>query len=316
MKTTNIPQSTTSGTGSGSGSPIRLVEATGIYQEPLIVCTCGEWGSGKSRLIGTARNLALMPMDAKSKGTITRTCEQLGYPMPLLPNQDMIRVSNPMLLSRLPNTCIVIGDAKHKGMTPGQLQDEMQDIADTIKIDSPSPICCRRHFFRWHVERVKYAVFLMAADPRVKTIGIDPFGQFVEDVSYANYGLTGVIDPKEFGFAPRQDMNTEIRQFLNAINHKNLILTHHIKQVWKDGKPTNKYKPESQFSGIGYYANIMVEQSCDESKPEGEGRYMLRVNDCQANASLIGLDLLSDEGITFTNLAECVFPDAPDGYFD
>ena len=78
----------------------------------------------------------------------------------------------------------------------------------------------------------------------------------------------------------------------------------------------NKYKPESQFSGIGYYANIMVEQSCDEIKPEGKGRYMLRVNDCQANASLIGLDLLSDEGITFTNLAECVFPDAPDGYFD
>ena len=298
---------------------IRLIIAEADYQAPLVICTSGAPGAGKSRLIGTSPGdyIGLIATESKSKQTVTRTATQFGKQV-VLPDKDLIRVGNPVLISNLPNTCIVIGDAKHKDVTPGKIQDEMQEIADRITLDSDHPTCCKRHYYRWHCNRVKYSAFLMFEDSRIKTIAIDPMGQFVDDVSYANYGLTGVIDPKEFGFAPRQDMNNEIRDFLNLLSGKHLVLTHHLKDVWKDGKPTNKKKPASQFSDIGHYATVMVEQTGPSGRDIGEDdpRYILSVKDCQANAELIGLDLLQDDDITFGNLAALVYPDAAEGAFD
>lgn len=293
-----------------SSSPIRLVEAGPSYQEPLIVCTYGTPGSGKSRLGGTAPgDIGLIPTERKSRQTVLRTAAEFGKRV-IVPEIDLIRTDNPMLLGMMPQSCIVIDDAAHKGWKPGDIQDEMQKKAKMIRLDGPQPSCCQRCYYRWHVQRVKSVAFRMADMPNVKTILIDTFGAFVDDVSYANYGVTGVIDPKEFGFAPREDMNKEIREFLNTISHKNLILTHHSTTVWKDGKPTNKTKPMSLFGKIGHYTSVMVEQDRDEDKEPGEGRYVLKVKDCQANASIIGLDLLMDDQITFANLAMQVYPDS------
>ena len=304
MKTTNIPQSMT-----GSGSPIRLVTATGGYQEPLIVCTYGTPGSGKSRLAGTAPGtIGLIPTERKSRQTVLKTAEEFGRKV-IMPEIDLIRTDNPMLLGQMPQSCIVIGDAQHKGWTAGQIQDEMQEMAQKIKIDGPAPTCCQRHKFRHHVNRVKSVAFRMAAMDEIKTIVIDTFGALVEDFSYANYGVTGVIDPKEFGFAPREDMNKEVREFLNNITVKNLVLTHHSADVWKEGKPTKLTKPMSMFSKIGHYVSVMLEQKRNDKVGLGEGRYVVEVKDCQANASLIGLELLYDENIRFDQLATAVYPD-------
>jgi hypothetical protein len=290
---------------------IKLVPAKPDFQEPLVVCLSGKGGSGKSRFTGTAPRLGLIATETKTKQSAIRAAMEMGFPTPLIPDQEMIRGANPMLLAALPKTCIVIGDAKHVGWTPGALQDAMQEIADKITVDSPYPECCQRHYYRWHVNRMKAVAYMMAAESTVETIGVDSFGAFVDDVSYANYGLTGVIDPKDFGFAPREDMNKEIREFLNAISHKHLVLTHHLKPVWLGGKPTSKFKPESQFSGMEYFQSVSLEM-----RREDDGTYIAKVMDCQANVSLIGQDVLAGESITFGNLFRMVYPDAVDQWFE
>lgn len=290
---------------------IELVYAPSSFQEPLIVGVFGGPGTGKSRLIASApSDVGLIATERKSKGTVINDAAKFGRRI-VMPEKDMLRVGNPMLIDRLENTCIVIGDTNHKGWTPGQIQDKMQDIADTIRIDSPHPVCCKRHYYRWHVNRVKSVAYRFALEmDNIRAIGIDTFGTFVNDVSYANYGLSGVIDPKEFGFAPREDMIKEIRDFLNVVTVKHLILTHHSKDVWKDNRPTNKTQLDGKFSKLGHDVSVMLEHIRNDDVEYGAGKYVVSVRDCQANAELIGQDLMMDEGITFAKLFRAVYPEA------
>lgn len=299
--------------------PIRLIDAPDVYQAPIVVSSYGTPGSGKSRLIGTAPgSIGLLPTESKSKQTVLAIAREFGRHV-ILPDIDLNRTANPMLLAAIPQSCIVVGDAAHKNWSGGQIQDAMQAISKTITLTSAPPDCCQRHYYRWHVNRVKAVSYQMLADDRIRTIAVDTFGTFVDDVSYANYGVTGVIDPKEFGFAPREDMNKEIREWLNNMSVKNLVLTHHSGDVWKDGKPLKgKTKPASAFGKIGHFTSIMVEQARDDDADldKGEPKYILRVKDCQANASIIGLDLLFDEGITFQNLALQVYPESDPDFWE
>ena len=306
-----------------SPATITLEYAEQTYHDPLVICISGPEGSGKSNLLGTANHLGLLATEYKSKHSVLKAAKDLGQRV-IQPNIDLVRVSNPQLLAELPKSCIVIGDDRHKNSKPGEIQDEMKEIADGIKLDSPFPTCCRRHYSRWHVNRVKHCAYMLLADDRVKVIGIDTFGQFVQDVLYAHYGLTGVIDPKEFGFAPREDMVTEVREFLNAMTRKHLILTHHQKDVWADGKPVKgKRKPDSAFSQIGHYMTLQIEQyrrgqvGWVAAVGDDAAQYQVVVKDCTANPSLIRPEpLYYDEDISFGNLAMAVYPDAKDGEFD
>lgn len=304
---------------------LSLQEASSDYQPPLVISTFGGPGVGKSSLIGTMPgDIGALMMENKSKFSIVRAAQSNGkkvvVPVDPATGREMsfIRVDNPMLLMMLPDNCLTFGTDKAKGMTAPQVQEEMQALSDQIRIDGPQPMCCKRHYYRWTVNRAKWALWQMASAPNVRGIAVDTFGQLVQDVSYANFGKWGVLDPKEFGFAPREDMNAEIRELLNSICHKHLILTHQSKAVWKDGKPVpGKSKPDSQFGSIGHYATLMIEQwRNDTLKADEYGRYGLTVMDCQANAALIGRgDLVWDDGITFQMLAALVYPDGdPDAY--
>src|ERR1035438_7752523 len=273
IKTTGVPVET------AIPKPIQLEYGEATYHDPMVVCASGTPGSGKSRFISTAPGVGLIPTEFKSKGTVLKDAAKLGRQV-LCPDQEMIRVGDPLALANMPNTCLVVGDKRFP--KPADLQDAMQEIAATIKIDGPPIFCCKRHYYRWHVNRVKSVAYSMLYDDRVKTIAFDTFGQFVDDVSFANYGLAGLIDPGEFGFAPRQDMNQEIRDLLNALNRKNLILTHHLADVWENGKPgIGRKKPKSQFSGIGHYATVMVQFARYDANNWGDGKYQLFVKDCQ-----------------------------------
>lgn len=301
---------------------VGLVEADlDSYQEPLVVGLFGAPGSGKSRLLGTAPGaIGLIPTESKARQTVLKIAKEFGKKV-ILPAIDgvetsLIRTANPMMLASLPQSCIVIGDALHKNMSPGAIQDEMQEIAASITVTSPHPTCCQRHYYRWHVNRVKHVAYCMLADSRIRTIGIDTFGTFVDDVSMANYGITGVIDPKEFGFAPREDMVKEIREFMNNMSQKNLVLTHHQKDVWKDGKPTNKQQVDGKFNKIGHYTSVMAQMVRNDKAGEDDPTYVMKIHDCQANAEIIGDDLLTDENITFQNLAMCVYPDSDDSNWE
>lgn len=304
---------------------LSLQEANGDFQPNIVLSTFGGPGSGKSSLIGTAPgDIGVVMMESKSKFSVIKAARALGkrviVPTDPATGREMsfVRVDNPMMLMMMADNCLTFGTDKAKGMTAPQVQEAMQELSDQIKIDGPQPTCCKRHYYRWGVNRAKWAMWQMAGASNIQTIAVDTFGQFVQDCNYANFGKYGVLDPKEFGFAPREDLNTEIRDLLNSINHKHLILTHQSKAVWKDGKPVpGKNKPDSQFGSIGHYATVMIEQwRNDAVKPEEPGRYGLTVMDCQANAAIIGRsDLLWDDAITFQMIAAQIYPEGdPDFY--
>ena len=294
-------------------TPIAIEDASydSSYHDPMVVVTSGPPGSGKSYLAATIKRLGLIPTEYKSKPTINRIRHKLGLPPARVPNQDLIRTADPLKLANLEKTCLVIGAKSASGVVlnkPAEIQEEMQRISDTIKLDGPAPECCKRHYYRWHVNRVTKAAFMLLEDDKVDVVAIDIFGQFVDDVSYANYGLTGVIDPTEFGFAPRQDMNDEIRRFLNTMNLKPMLLIHHEGTKYVGGKPTGLMKPKGLFGDLGYYTTVEVRQLRDDGRPIGDGRYRMLVKDCQANASIIGSEL-QDEEISWSELEWRIWPD-------
>ncbi len=231
----------------------------------------------------------------------------------VMPAEDLIRTANPIITSLLKAQCISKADGKYASWSLPDIQKKMQEISADIKLSAPQPECCLRHHYRWFADREKRVAYELAARDDIKTIGIDSWGSMVEDICYANYGQAmGTLDPNEFGFAPRQAMNQEIRAFLNAITHKNVILTHQLSSVWQNGKPTKMTKPTSSFSKIGHYTSISAKLTLNKEVDvaAGEPRYTLSCLDCQANASLIGLDLLFDAGINFQALAQLVYEDS------
>jgi len=307
MKTTTISNSAS---GKKAADPIRIVEMA-TYQEPLIVSAYGDPGAGKSRLIGTAPDpIGVLPMEHKSRQSIMKVANEFGKKV-YAPEIDLIRTDNPMLIASLPPNCVA--QKAPSNATPGWIAAETQKISKAIPLDGEPPICCQIHYYRHKINRAKSVAFRLAAMDEVRTIGIDTFGQMVEDMLFANYGRVDAIMPLD-----RKSFNQEVRDFINAISHKNLILTHHSSNIWKDQKPTNKTKPMSSFGKIGHFTSVMIEQTRDDDADveAGEPRYTLTVKDCQANAELIGLDVLMDENITFKNLAMLVYPDSDEEVWD
>lgn len=306
---TNRPASSADGSASSSTSDysVPIVEATGNYQEPLILMVYGDAGSGKSRICGTAPgDIGVIPMEHKSRQSIMRAANELGRKV-LVPEIDLVRSSRAMITATMPDSCIAWEEFKN--MRPEdavkRAEVEMQRKAKAIPLDGECPTCCQRCFYRFHANRTKSVAFRMAEMSNIRTIVIDTFGQFIDDMLFANYGRNERIMPLD-----RKCFNREVCDFINAISHKNLVLTHHSTQIWADNKPTKRTKPVSSFSKISHYTSVAAHMKRDEDKGEGEGRYTLAVDDCQANASIIGLDLLTDEGITFANLAQFVYPES------
>jgi hypothetical protein len=304
----------------GADYAIPLVEVTeGEYQEPLALMLYGDPGSGKSRLIATAPDpIGVLPMERKSRQTILHTAQELGKRI-IMPSIDLIRPARAVLASNMVDQC-VSPESLHEYKLEDRVkaaEAAMQKKAGEIPLDGAAPECCLRCYHRWHANRSKSVAFRMAAREDIRTIAIDTFGQLTDDILFANYGRNEKIMPLD-----RKQFNREMCDFLNEISHKNLILTHHAATVWKDNKPTNKSKPMSSWAKIGHYATMMAHMSRSEVKrvdengnPFVEITYLLSVNDCQSNTSLIGLDLLQNEAITFANLAQWVYPESdPDNW--
>lgn len=300
----------TTPTGSGSEYAIPLVEVdTGMYQEPIALVLSGEPGAGKSRLIGTAPGkIGVLPMERKSRQSILTAAAEFGKRV-VMPEIDLIRTSRAAMVSVMPEACVSPDD--YKAMRPEdavkRAEGEMQRKAERMPLDGETPTCCQRCYYRFHANRSKSVALRMAKMDDISTIGIDTFGQLVDDILFANYGRNERIMPLD-----RKCFNREVCDFLNEISCKNLILTHHLSTIWKDNKPTKATKPASSFSRIGHYATVAAKMMRNDERKADEPLYTLTIEDCQANASLIGVELLADEGITFPNLARFIYPDAPD----
>jgi len=326
MKSTNVKTSApaTKPVGKVAGSMIELVEIEpGQYQEPLIIALFGNQASGKSRLIGTAPGpIGLVPLERKSRQSVLDAAQEFGRKV-ISPSIDLIRTERAMLLDTIPFACVTEDSPEFKAYGAEdkvkKAEYAMQAKAKEMRLDSEMPMCCQRCYYRWHANREKAVALQMAERPDIQTIAIDTFGQFIDDMYFANYGRNDRIAPLD-----RKSFNREVVDFINAINHKNLILTHHSAEVYKDNKPTGKTKPKSTFSKLGHYVSVEIEMLRDYDAikfnqkkletQEARTVYTMVMKDCQANPSIIGLEL-TDDMISFETLALQVYPDAPDGFF-
>jgi hypothetical protein len=253
--------------------------------DSMALAVFGEQGSGKTRFgITFPGPIGVIPLDRKSRKTIEKIARELDKTV-LLPKDDFIRVENPMKLSMLKADCektiIVSLDAKEPPKVSGNY-------------------CCAKHYYRWHVNRIKSAAFRLYAHPDIETIMIDTGTQLWEDILFAHYGRSERIMPRDRGPA-----NQEMIDLLNCLSGKNLVITHKAKEIWKSDKPTGRYELAG-FAHMGYHVNVVAEMVCDENKrPEDEGRFSMNVHLCQDNPDIQGPKgkrLLTDDTITYDYL--------------
>lgn len=271
---------------------MKTIQIKGYVSNPpaddaIALAIFGEQGSGKTRFACTApAPIGFIPLERKSRRTAQKMAEELDVQI-LMPEQDFIRTGNPMKLAVLPVEC-----------------NKKKDV--DFRKPAKEYECCSKHYYRWHVDRIKGAAFELYDHPDIHTIVIDSGTQLWEDMLFAEFGRSQRIMPRDRG-----SVNQEMTDLLNALSGKHLIITHHSTQIWKNDKPTDRYDAKG-FAHIGYHVNGTVEFVNDPSKGEDdEGRFYINVPLCQANPDIQGpggKKLLMDWDISFGNLAELMYP--------
>ena len=163
-------------------------------------------------------------------------------------------------------------------------------------------------YYGEHVKRVMEAAYKLNQHPDIRAVGLDGGAQLWEDILFKHYGRNQRIMPRDRGAA-----NQEMRDLLNSLQEKNLVITHKSREVWRNEKPTGDLDVAG-FNDIGYYTNVLVEHSYQPAVSKAKNwHFSLSVRMCQANASLQGTDgqdLLTDGDIGFQALACQVYPDS------
>ena len=254
--------------------------------DKVAIALFGKEGSGKTRFCCTAPDpIGFIPLDRKTRRTVNSINKELGKQI-YMPDDDFVRVSNPMKLATLKDSC-----------------------GSSMPTKSPGGhLCCAKHYYRQHVNAVKQAAFTLYEHPSIRTIIIDTGTQLWEDMLFAEFGRSQRIMPRDRGA-----VNQEMIDLLNCLSGKNLIITHKAKEVWKNDHPTGKFEVAG-FPHIGYHVNAMVEMAVDaKKKAEDQGRFNLNVHLCQSNPDIQGPNgtgLLQDDAISFPMLALAMFPDS------
>jgi hypothetical protein len=243
----------------------QFIEPTGTLGDKLCIGSFGPAGSGKTRFILTMPGkVGVIPLDRKSRRTIERGAGELG-----LKKGKIIMPKDDLVRLAKPMALMLMSN----------------DAAQT--------------FYREHINRVKDAIFTLAEDTTVESIAIDTGTQLAEDVLFANYGRDQKIMPRDRGA-----FNSEMKQILVSIQHKQVIVTHEARAIWINDKPTSKNE-WTGWSKLDYNTNIIVEHV----GPPDSKDFELWVRLCQDRPEFIGEKILEGEEITFPNLANVLYPE-------
>lgn len=252
--------------------------AAGIY---------GPEGSGKTRLLTTAPDpIGIVPLDRKTRWTVAKVMEEQGKTV-LMPKEDFIRHAKPLeLLS-------------------------MGEVAS-------------KKYYLEHVKRVMDAAYTLLVHKDIRTVAVDSGSQLWEDILFKNFGRNQRIMPRDRG-----PSNQDMIDFLNAMTGKHFIITFKAKEKWKtitnqktgeqEDKPSGEFEMAG-FNGSGYHLTVVCEMkrnllyNTENGKGGGKDwQFSLNVKMCQANALIQGpqgQDLLTDDMISFQQLACQIYPNA------
>lgn len=285
-------------TGGSGRTTIELVDLAEGFQEPLVVAVYGEHGTGKSRLGATGPgNIGALMLDRKAQQTIVSVGQSLGKRV-ISPNINLVRASNPMKAAILKPFCKVRDD--------GMDSRAMANVTLEMDIFKAQPECCAIHYYRWHVQRVKYCLVEMVALPieEIGTIVIDSCTNLWDDILFANHGRTDKINPID-----RAPDNREMQEILGLASQKHCVLTHKLGEVWKNNKPTNEVTWKG-YSNLGYEVGAILHMTRDARTGEFQAAFDM----CQANAALHGdagkwMETgLVDDGISMMAIGQAMYP--------
>lgn len=244
-------------------------------QDQLAIAVFGLAGSGKTRFCCTAPDpIGFIPLDRKTRRTVERVSRELGKTV-VMPEQDFVRVENPMKLA-------------------------VMDVTEAKK------------WYRAHVNRIKEAAFRLYDHKQIRSIVIDSASQLWEDMLFAEFGRAQRIMPRDRG-AVNQEM-IDLLNCLGGkhliLTHKASEIW---SGSGDSARPTGKYEWKG-FPHLGYHVNVIAELVCNEHKgPADEGRFTLNVVMCQDNPDIQGpggKSLLQDASISFQMLALQIYPDS------
>lgn len=264
--------------------------------DKLAVGSYGLPGAGKTAFLCTMPGkVAIIPIDSKTRAIVEKRAEELKLPAGkiVMPKKDFIRHANPMLIAMLKPRCDAL---------PGESKNLDEKLG--------YPKCCAIHYYRWHIDNIRYACFSAAEDGSIDSIGIDGGHQLSEDAMFACFGRSLRIMPRDRG-----EYNQLMRDLLYACRMKHFCITHHAQEIWA-GADENSRKPTGRYDWkgwgeLGYVCNVIVEHTHDDKRNE----FHLSIRQCNDNPALLGADgenLLNSteawDDITFQDLAMKVFP--------
>ena len=244
--------------------------STGGDPDNLFVAVFGRAGTGKTRLMGTAPGLGVIPLQRKTRPTIEQVLRDL-YPERKIfwpKNADeFYKYQNPMAMSLM-------------NFEEGKI------------------------FHRQLVDKIKRGAWSLLEHPEVKTIGIDDGTTLMNLFLFAHYGkaskLHGDADVARKLYGPPKD---EFKEFLVSLQAKHLVMTFQGGEAYVKNQAQGFDEPKG-FKEIGFECNVLAETHYTPA----EG-FSLDVKMCQDRASLqgeAGQKLLNGEMIEFKYLASQV----------
>lgn len=246
----------------------------------------GPDGSGKTRLIAQAqaeaelegKEVGVIVLDRKTRDTLKRECDLLGVEMPLTNKRDYVSAQDAMRLVSLP---------------------------DSTQAEAAAAVTEVKKFYSEVVKRIFEDAVKLASHKQIMTIAVDPFTEFYDYLFYAHFGRKTQIPALS-----RTAVNQDAIDFIKAIAHKHVILTHRQAEIWgdkgqrdKEGKvvkePTGRMKLQG-YNDIGYQVSGVIQMKADDKKRAPE-KFSVDVIRCQMDVSLEGeKNWLTGEEISWT----------------
>jgi len=240
----------------------------------LFIAVFGRPGTGKTRLIGTAPGLGVIPLQRKTLPTIEQVKREL------YPHRTILWPKNPDELYKYANP-----------MTMALMEREES-----------------KKFHRELVDKIKASAWALLARPEVKTIGIDDGTTLYNMMACAYYGKSSRFSAdaasakKAYG-----PINDEFQEFLVSLESKNVVMSFQGGEAYVKDVAQGFDEPKG-YKQIGFHANALVETRFDIA----DG-FWIDVRMCQDRAALQGEQgqrLLLGDLCEFKYLAQQLRPDS------